>query len=153
MKKPILLFVLFAMLIGTCLAENVKTGDVKAFQNALEKDGFTVQKGAIGYLDIIKVYDLGVIPSAYAGNPSTKYLTYFVPPAPSHKVPELFAKIARTLGVSSNLSSFWNLGPDEAIVFIGRTPPECRYFSYDHNIMDRTYGNETHGSMPTWQIQ
>ncbi len=83
------------------------------------------------------------MPSAYGNNPSTKYLTYFVPPAPGHKVPELFAKIARTLGVSSNLSSFWNLRPDEAVVFVGRTPPECRYFSYDHYIVDRTYGNET----------
>jgi hypothetical protein len=30
-----------------------------------------------------------------------------------------------------------------AVVFVGRTPPECRYFSYDHYIVDRTYGNET----------
>ena len=70
-------------------------------------------------------------------------MTYFVPPAPGHKVPELFSKIARTIGLSTNLSSFWNLGPDEAVVFVGRTPPECRYFSYDHYIVDRTFGNET----------
>ena len=76
-------------------------------------------------------------------NPTTKYLTYFVPPAPGHKVPELFSQIATTLGVSANLSPFWNLGPDEAVIFVGRTPPECRYFSYDHYIVDRTYGNET----------
>ncbi len=142
MKSYILFGVLFAILIGTGLAQNATTGDVKAFQQALEKDGFTVQKGGLGYFDVIKLYDLGVVPSAYGNNPSTKYLTYFVPPAPGHKVPELFSKIARTFGVSSNLSSFWNLGPDEAVVFVGRTPPECRYFSYDHYIVDRTYGNE-----------
>ena len=143
MKVYIILAVLFAMLIGTGIAENVKTGDVKAFQKALERDGFTVQKGGLGFFDAIKLHDLGVLPSCYGNNPSTKYLTYFVPPAPGHKVPELFAKIARTIGVSSNLSSFWNLGPNEAVVFVGRTPPECRYFSYDHYLMDRTYGNET----------
>ncbi len=143
MKVYIISAVLFALLIGTGLAQNATTGDVNAFKQALEKDGFAVQKGGLGYFDLIKLYDLGVIPSAYAGNPTTKYLTYFVPPAPGHKVPEMFAKIATTFGVSSNLSSFWNLGPDEAIIFVGRTPPECRYFSYDHYIVDRTYGNET----------
>jgi hypothetical protein len=143
MKRYILLLVFFAMVIGTGIADDVKTDDVKAFQNALEKDGFTVQKGGLGYFNVIKLFDLGVLPSCLGNNPTTKYLTYFVPPAPGHKVPELFSRIARTIGVSSNLSSFWNLGPDEAVVFVGRTPPECRYFSYDHYIVDRTYGNET----------
>jgi len=143
MKKFIILAILFAVLIGTGIAENIKTGDVKAFQKALEKDGFTVQEGKIGYLDIIKLYDMGVLPSAYANNPSTKYLSYFVPPAPGRKVPELFSKITAALGMSQKTSAFWNLGPDEAIVFVGRTPPECRYFSYDHYLLARTYGNET----------
>jgi hypothetical protein len=143
MKVYILLSVIFALIIGTSFATNAKTGDIEAFKQALEEDGFTVQKGGIGYMDILKLYELGVLPSAYASNPSTKYLTYFVPPAPGHKVPELFSKIATTLGLRSNVSSFWSLGPDEAIVFVGRTPPECRYFSYDHYLVDRTYGNET----------
>jgi hypothetical protein len=84
-----------------------------------------------------------VLPSAYGNNPSTRYLTCFVPPAPGHTVPGLFARIAVALGRGTNVSAFWNLGPDEAIVFVGRTPPECRYFSYDHYLMSRTYGNET----------
>ena len=44
--------------------------------------------------------------------------------------------------MSGNTTPFWNLRPDEAVVFVGRTPPECRYFSYDHYIMHRTIGNE-----------
>jgi hypothetical protein len=114
MNIYIILAILFAVLIGTGLAQT--TGDVNAFKLALEKDGFTVQEGGLGYFDIIKLYSAGLLPSAYAANPSTKYLTYFVPPAPGYKVPELFSKIARTLGASPNLSSFWNLGPDEAVV-------------------------------------
>ena len=70
-------------------------------------------------------------------------MTYFVPPAPGRKVPELFSKITVALGMSQDTSAFWNLGPDEAIVFVGRTPPECQYFSYDHYLLSRTYGNET----------
>ncbi len=143
MKVYIILAVLFAMLIGTGIAQNATTGDVKAFQKALEQDGFIVQKGGLGYFDFVKLYDLGVFPSAYGANSATKYLTYFVPPAPGYKVPEQFSKIARSLGMTPNLSSYWNLGPDEAVVFVGRTPPECRYLSFDHYIVDRTYGNET----------
>lgn len=137
------LLVLFAISVGTGLAQNMDIGDVKAFKQALEQDGFTVQQGGQSFFDIIKLHDLGVLPSCYGNNPTTKYLTYFVPPAPGHMVPEQFSKIARAIGLRSNLSSFWNLGPDEAVVFVGRTPPECRYFSYDHYIVDRTYGNET----------
>jgi hypothetical protein len=70
-------------------------------------------------------------------------LTYFVPPAPGHIVPELFSRITKALGMPQNTSAFWTLGPDEAVVFMGRTPPECRYFSFDHYLLSRTYGNET----------
>ena len=143
MKRLILLLVLFAMLIGTSIAKDVNIGNVTAFKQSLEKDGFTVQQGKIGYLDLIKLYDRGVLPAAYGNNPATKYLTYFVPPARGYKVPGLFAKIAVALGMGTNVSAFWNIRPDEAIVFVGRTPPECRYFSYDDYILSRTYGNET----------
>jgi hypothetical protein len=143
MKSYILFGVLFAILIGTALAQNATTGDVMAFQKALEKDGFTVQQGELGYLDLIKLYDRGILPSAYGNNPTTKYLTYFVSPSPDHKVPELFSRIAVALGKSENVSAFWNIRPDEAVVFVGRTPPECKYFSYDHYLLSRTYGNET----------
>ena len=54
MKRYILLLVLIALLIGTGLAENATTGDVNALKLALEKDGFTVQEGRIGYFDTIK---------------------------------------------------------------------------------------------------
>ena len=144
--KPFLHFllfgVLFVVLTGTGIAANVNKGDVKAFKQALENDGFTVQQGALGYLDLIKLYDRKVLPAAYGNNPSTKYLTYFVPPAPGHNVPDLFSKIAAALGMGTNVSAFWNIRPDEAIVFVGKTPPDCRYFSYDHYLLSRTYGKE-----------
>jgi hypothetical protein len=145
MKRYILLGFVLVVLIGTGLAQNPTTHDVTAFKQALEEDGFTVQQGAIGFFDLIKLYDLGVLPSAYGNNPSTRYLTYFVPPAPGQKLPKELTRIAATLGIGLNATAFWNLGPDEAVVFVGRTPPECRYFSYDHYLMSKTYGNE-----PRW---
>jgi len=143
MKFYVLFGFILAMLIGTSLAQNVETGEVEAFRQALEEDGFTVQQGAIGFFDLIKLYDTGVLPSAYGNNPSTKYLTYFVPPAPGREVDEMASKIAESLGITLELGPYWNLGPDEAVVFVGRTPPECRYFSYDLNLLSRAYGNET----------
>jgi hypothetical protein len=44
---------LFTILTGIGLAENVETGDVEAFKLALEQDGFIVQEGDLGYLDLI----------------------------------------------------------------------------------------------------
>lgn len=145
--KSVRRYILFAclclMLAGHGLAQTEETGDVDAFRQMLEQDNFSVQEGEIGYFDLIKLYDSGVMPSAYGNNPATKYLAYFVPPAPGYPVDERIAEIAKTLGMSGNTSSFWNLGPDEAVVFVGQTPPECRYFGYDNYLMSRTYGNET----------
>lgn len=143
MKYCILCALIFVLLPLHGYAQDIEIGDVEGFQQALENDGFTVQQGDMGYFDLIKVYNAGLIPSAYGNNPTTKYLLYFVPPPPGKNVPETFAKMASTLGMSPTLSSFWNLGPDEAIVFVGKTPPECRYFSFDHYLVDRTYGTET----------
>lgn len=106
MRGYMLLVVGFAVLIGTSFADNVDIGDVEAFKQALSQDGFTVQEGRIGYLDLIKLCDLGVLPSAYGNNPSTKYLTYFVPAAPGHEVPELFSRITQALGMPQDTSAF-----------------------------------------------
>ena len=137
----ILLGVSFIMLTGTCLAAD-ETYDAETFQQALEQDGFTVQDGELGYFDLIGFLEAGVLPSAYGNNPTTKYLAFFVPPASGYEVDERISKLTMVIGLSGNTTPFWNLGPDEAVVFVGRTPPECRYFSYDHYIMHRTYGDE-----------
>ena len=141
--KYIILLILFAISIGTGLAVNVDIGDVEAFKQALEQDGFTVQQGGLTYFDFMKLYNSGVMPSAYGNNPATKYLVYLVPPAAGHEVTGIISEIIKELGVTGKVTPFWSLRPDEAVVFVGRTPPECRYFSLDQYLMERTYGNET----------
>ena len=49
-----ILTILFAMIIGTGLGQNPIRGDGKAFKQALEQDGFTVQQGGLGYFDLLK---------------------------------------------------------------------------------------------------
>jgi len=143
MRGYILLVVGFALLIEISSAENVEIGDVEAFKQALEQDGFTVQQGGLGSFDFMKLYDMGVLPSAYGNNPATQYLVYLVPPASGHEVTGKISEIIKALGVTANVTPFWSLRPDEAVVFVGRTPPECRYLSLDQFLMERTYGNET----------
>jgi len=47
MRVYILLLVLFTTAIGTGFAVNADIGDVDAFKQALEEDGFTVQQGGL----------------------------------------------------------------------------------------------------------
>ena len=144
MKKYMLCLILFVMLIGIGLAENAKTGNSDSFKQALEADGFTVQEGRLAYFDFMKLYNNGILPSAYGNNPSTKYLVFLVPTAHGHEVSGVLSNIINALGVPiKNLTPFFSLRPDEAVVFVGMTPPECRYFSFDPNLMERTFGNET----------
>jgi hypothetical protein len=143
MKMYILLLVLFTISIGTGLAVNADIGDVEAFKQALEQDGFTVQQGGLGFFDLLKVYNNGVLPSAYVNNPNTKYLNLLVPPPSGQEVRGIISELMKALGVTANITPFSSFRPDEAIVFVGRTPPECRYFSFDLYLMERTYGNET----------
>ncbi len=143
MKRYILLVCILIIVIGTSLAQNATTGDVNAFKQALEKDGFTVREGGLTYFDFMKLYNSGVLPSAYGNNPATQYLVYLIPPASGHHVTGTIANVIKLLGVKADVTPFFSLRPDEAVVFVGRTPPECRYFSFDHYLMERTYGNET----------
>ena len=138
-----LLGLISILLIGTSLGQNPDVGDVDAFKQALEQDGFTVQQGALGFFDLLKAYNNGVLPSAYGNNPNTKYLNLLVPPPSGQEVRGIISELMKALGVTANITPFSSLRPDEAIVFVGRTPPECRYFSFDLYLMERTYGNET----------
>jgi hypothetical protein len=142
MRMYFLLPVLFASAIGPGLAVNADIGDVGAFKQALEKDGFTVQEGKVGPVDLIKMYEIGYFPIAAGNNPTTKYLGYFVPNAPGHAVDPELAEYSKSLGMSDNTSNYWNLRVDEAVVFVGKTPPECRYFSFDSAQQSRIFGDK-----------
>lgn len=143
MKEYIVVLAIFAISLGICHAINADIGDVEAFKLALEQDGFSVQQGGLGNFDFMKLYDSGVLPSAYGNNPATQYLVYLVPPASGQEVTGKISEITKELGVTAKVTPFWSIRPDEAVIFVGKTPPECRYFSFDQFLMERTYENET----------
>jgi hypothetical protein len=87
-----------------------------AFQNALKQDGFDVNPGAAAAINLVAAWCIstpGVDSALYSNN--QPYLQLLVP------------KSAQDPG---QLTSIFQLGPEEAIVLIGLTPPPERYFGF-----------------------
>jgi hypothetical protein len=98
-------------------------GDILAFIEALEEDGFTVQLGELKTQNVFDLVNEGIVFSCNGNNAGAFYKAYVLPRAPGQIAPHPFED-------KMNLSIGYRLGPDEAIVYIGKTPPSCTYFSY-----------------------
>jgi hypothetical protein len=113
---------------------------IDAFIAALRDDGFIVQEGKFENFDVLDMYDAGIIPSCYGNNPSTPYLVYKLPGYPG---------LARGGRVSDAPINPANTGlwidyfmeSDEAIVFVGTTPPEAKYYSYRSYVGTRWFAS------------
>jgi len=106
-------------------------GDINAFRAVLEQAGFTVQEGAYGYQDAIALCSAGILDSCQGANVGAPYLAYKLPPAPGQKAPNM------KVDPVSGLAFAYPLRHDEAIVQVGRTPPEAGFFSYQSYLMMR----------------
>ena len=102
---------------------NIAGGGVSKLKAALNKDGFTVQQGMLKNIKIFDLVNQGVLFTAQANNPSTPYKGFILPRAPGQTSINAFSDPA-------NFSVTYRLRPDEAVIFVGRTPPSCKYFSY-----------------------
>lgn len=119
-----------------------KKGDgsekIDAFISALQQEGFTVQQGKFETFDVLAMYDAGIIPSCYGNNPSTPYLTYKLPGYPG------LAQGGRVSDapIRPDNKGLWLdyfMEPDEAIVFVGSTPPDVKYYSYRSYVGTRWF--------------
>lgn len=104
-------------------------GNVQALEEALRADGFTVQEGQVVLIDVLALCCQGQIPTCLGFNPIGPYKVVRVPSAPGQTTPSSFPWVFR-------------LGPNEAVVLIGRTPPPVTYFSYDSYVMTRHSDSE-----------
>lgn len=118
-----------------------KVGDIAALQTALEADGFTVQEGKLETFDVIAMYNAGLIPSCYGNNAQAPYMCYKLPKAPGQTTNNTVSD-APVNPENQGLWADYRLRPDEAIVFVGKTPPECSYFSYRSYLAVRYYPDE-----------
>ena len=132
----ILLVLAFAVfIISSCTSDSDDNnnnsgsgGDVSAFKTKMEEQGFIVEEGEFKYVDLFALCSAGAIPSCYGNNAANPYIVPFLPKAPGEVIPDEVEWIGQ-----------YQLRPDEAVVFVGKTPPEMTYFSYRSYLLKRYY--------------
>lgn len=92
-------------------------------------------KLSIGNSDL--AYDHGLLPDCNAFNVGHSYLIYSIPDLPDSKTRD------RTPGLDGNYITY-KLRQDEAIVFVGKTPPSVDYFSWRSYMFWRFYPRDSH---------
>jgi hypothetical protein len=98
---------------------------------ALAQHGYIVQTGLVRFF---QPEDCLAMETCVGNNPSSPYGMYCLPPAPGDTV----ARHAEPpCPPESNLRWVWRLRPDEALVFLGKTPPTARYFSFRSYLFSR----------------
>ncbi len=101
-------------------------GSLTAFKKALDSDGLDVRQGSTMVVDPWGLYCSGVIPNAAFNNKGAPYVTISVP--------------RLTGDVSPPTQPFtYQLGPAEAVVMIGLTPPPEAYFGYQPYVVRKEY--------------
>src|SRR5512138_1857031 len=113
MNKLLAVLIANWLLLSAAIAV-ADSGNITNLNSILEKDGFIVQEGKFGYLDIIGLYEAGLAPSCFGNNPSTPYMVYFLPPPPGEKAISENPNDADTLDNKTLLG--YRLRPDEALL-------------------------------------
>ena len=94
-------------------------------KNILIENGYQVADGSYHFFKIEEckriIEKWG---TCWGSNPDSPYGMFLVPKGPGE--PDSSVKLE-----STNRSPRWRMRPDEAIVLLGITPPEAKYFSYD----------------------
>jgi len=121
--------------------DDVSYQQIAALREALEREGFLVQEGKFESFDVLRIFDAGLIPSCWGNNPTTPYLVYKIPMAPGQTALNYISDAA-IIPENEGLWGDYRLRPDEAIIFIGKTPPEVKYFSFVSYLVNRYYPKE-----------
>lgn len=95
----------------------------------LKAEGYDVDVGTFGFF---QVADCASLPNCYGNNPSSPYGLYFLPPAPGEPTEPLAAPLVR-----GDRRAIWRLREDEAVVFLGKTPPKARYMGFRSYLYGR----------------
>jgi hypothetical protein len=119
--------------------------NVKAFCTTLQNDGFTLKQVPFLPVDLIKLYEAGRLPSVAGNNFGAPYKGLFgaLPEGMEIKdesqLANAQAQINQWLYSTPGYIKGWQINPDEAVVLITKTPPECDYFSYCGFIFYKYY--------------
>jgi hypothetical protein len=104
---------------------------VDTFKARLEGDGFIVQEGKLLLAPLpyecCKVEP--PLPCTFF-NQASPYQAVYLPPSPHQAAGITEVPYLRYPPPDDNLAAAWRLQPDEAVVFVGLTPPPVRYLGF-----------------------
>ena len=147
--KKFLIFTITAFVLAVAIEPvyaRSQTDKTDKFLNGLVKNGYNVQEGLVDYPDMATLGCQCTLPTAYAYNPSSPYGIFVLPPAPNQdsNIKNPYSEWYYEDGLyPEGYSWFVRQRPDEAIVYIGTTPPEMDYFSLIAYIYDRRHDGFT----------
>ena len=127
---------------------NVSRGNIDAFRSSLENSDFTLKLAPFIHVDLIKLYEAGKLANAAGNNAGAPYKGVFGAIPENIEIKDINAlsnapeKIDSLLYGTPGLMQGWQLNPDEALVLVTKTPPECAYFSYCGFIFYKYYEQE-----------
>ncbi len=106
-------------------------GPDDALIESLEADGLLVTRGQSTPFFI---KDCETLPTCFGSNVTSPYAHWNLPPGPGEtRTPAEFLPPRTPDGMSPS----WRLREDEAVVYLGRTPPKAAYFSYAPYVFSR----------------
>jgi len=105
------------------------------FIEELSGNGFVVQQGAILKADFIIFTELGIVPDAQGNNADNPYYCMALPRSPTQTVPN-------DGEYPNGMCNNFRIRADEAIVMIGTTPSDMKFYNYMIYLIDRSYGPE-----------
>jgi hypothetical protein len=145
MQRKLTVFVLFMLSVTATnawaapvqkSADSRSAGDIltpariESFLKALKADGIDYTRGSMIKPNPVLMACAGKIASCNGNNNTNPYLTAYVPPPGQPAQP----------GPDSSLT--FQIREDEAVVLIGRTPPNIPYFSYRSFVFNRYFERE-----------
>jgi len=124
---------------------NVSRGNIDAFRSSLENSDFTLKLAPFIHADLIKLYEAGRLSNAGGNNAGAPYKAVFGTVPDNVQIKDI-KQLSNAQGLIDNLLyntpgllQGWQMNPDEALVLVTKTPPECVYFSYCGFIFYKYY--------------
>lgn len=140
MLRGLVLLTLATYLVLHATPCAASTQNVDGFISILEERGFTVQEGRISMINVLELCSKGYLNYCFGNNAGFPYAVYILPsapgqdPSPRQEPPKGYDPNSAD-NYPANLDTVpagmtFKLRPDEAIILIGNTPPQARYFSF-----------------------
>lgn len=128
-------------------AEQENTRSPATLRRELARMGFTVQDGRLDFPKIVDMCCECQLPTCFANNPSSPYGIFVLPPAPNQD-PAVKNPYAEWFFEDDHYpegwSWFWRMRADEAVIFVGTTPPRMQYFGFTAYLYDRYHYDPDH---------